>query len=473
MRRTLLSFFFSFLFGLLVCCTGSAQVIYVSSSIGSDANDGYSPNVPMKTINAALKKGDTIYLKAGDVFYEEVQLKNQTLTRYGKGGNPLICGLRRIEQPRWKKVEGNIWRLSLLEDIFSGFTCTGVSLQNNIGCIYDYEHDKILSRKVPTYDKLVRNWDIWQTSTFDFEKVPERYNDLYLYCEEDPNERKLELTVGGYYGITLNDANVYNVNVKGFGIGGINLFGKCQVKQCRIDVIGGSTMTAAGHFSPLGNGIDFWVSRDAYDCVIEDCYITRCYDCGCSIQASRQGKATPRNIVFQNNLIANCCQGWEDFLNNDEDVNFEDCYFRNNLVVNCGISEFGYSDTRFIYCNVLGYNQTGNRGMHITNNLFINGNYHCGTPYQNKYKSNKWENNTLFTSRGHFLLGYVKGTQDVIYIPKEKGLFATLDDATNDAIKRYRDMTGDATTRFIIKSDKKVLKKGRKEVKKYLKTHKY
>ena len=454
-------------------CLGNAQEIYVSSSIGLDSNDGLTPERPMKTINEALKKGKIIYLSAGDVFYEEVHLKHQTLTRYGKGCNPLICGLRRIEKPKWVKVEGNIWRLNLLEDIFSGYTCTGVSLQNNIGCVYDYENDRILSRKVATYEKLIRCWDIWQTSTFDFEAVPERYNDLYLYCDTDPNQLKLELAVGGAYGITLSDANVYNINVKGFGIGGINIFGTCKVKQCRVDIIGGSNMTAAGHFSPLGNGIDFWVSRDAYDCVIEDCYITRCYDCGCSIQASRQGKATPRNIVFQNNLITNCCQAWEDFLNNDNDVNFEECYFRDNLVVNCGISEFGYSDTRFIYCNVLGYNETGNRGMHITNNLFINGNYYCGAPYQNKYRSNKWESNTLITSRGHFLLGYYKGTKDLIYIPTSKGDFVSLDDATYDAISRYREMTGDSTTNFVIKNEKKVQRIGRREIKKYIKTHKY
>lgn len=473
MRRKL-SIILMFSAFMLSCgCIGRAQEIYVSSSAGSDANDGLTPEKPMKTINQALKKGETIYLKAGDVFYEEIHLKKQSLNRYGKGENPLICGLRRIDGSHWVHVEGNIWKLNLLEEIFSGFKCTGVSLQNNIGCIYDYENDHILSRKVPSYDKLVRNWDIWQTSTFDFEAVPERYNELYLYCDEDPNKRKLELTVGGYYGITLSDANVYNVNVKGFGIGGINLFGSCQVKQCRIDMIGGSTMTAAGHFSPLGNGIDFWVSRDAYDCVIEDCYITRCYDCGCSIQASRQGKATPRNIVFQNNLIANCCQGWEDFLNNDDDVYFEECYFKNNIVVNCGTSEFGYSDTRFIYCNVLGYNETGNRGMHIKDNLFINGNYHCGSPFQNKYKSNIWEDNKFITSRGHFLLGHYRGTRDVIYIPKTKGGFNTLDEATDDAVRRYRSMTGDESTTFIFKSDRKVAKIARKEINKYKKTHKY
>lgn len=472
MRRILTFIALVLALGFSCSCMGYAQTIYVSSSKGSDDNNGLSPEKPMKTINAAQKKGETIYLLAGDVFFEEVHLKNQTLTRYGKGSNPLLCGLRRIDKPKWVKVEGNIWRLNLLEDIFTGYECTGVSLQNNIGCIYDYENDRILSRKVATYEKLVKNWDIWQTSTFDFEAVPERYNELYLYYDKDPNQLELELTVGGGYGITLSDANVYNVNVKGYGIGGINLFGKCQVKQCRVDVIGGSNMTAAGHFSPLGNGIDFWVSRDAYDCVIEDCYITRCYDCGCSIQASRQGKATPRNIVFQNNLIAYCCQGWEDFLNND-DVNFEDCYFRNNILVNCGTSEFGYSDTRFIYCNVLGYNETGNRGMHITNNLFINGNYHCGAPFQNKYKSNKWEGNTLITSRGHFLLGFYKGTKDVIYIPTKKGDFETLDGATDDAIARYREMTGDSTTRFVIKNEKNVQKIGRREIKKYTKTHKY
>ena len=464
---------------MLVCCflfkicNISAQDIYVSSSLGSDMNSGLSPDEPLKTINVALKKGKTIYLRAGDVFYEHVVLHNQTLTRYGEGHNPEIHGFKRLDNPKWEKVEGNIWCIDLTTGDFSGFATMGSSLDNNIGCLYEYETDIIHCRKVQEYTQLVQDWDLWQTDVFDKKAVPKRYDNLYLYFSGNPNDLKVDLSVGGGYGIKCNDANVEGINVIGFGMGGITLYGSSNVRGCRVDIIGGSNMTAGDYFAPFGNGIDFWVSRDAHDCIIEDCYISRCYDCGCSIQARYMGKAKPSNIIFRNNLIKNCCQAWEDFLRNDPDVMFEECYFSNNIAVNCGESPFGYSSTRKKYCNLLGANTDGDREMNIVDNVFIGGNYYCSYSYNKLYRSNVWKGNKHYTTRGHWLLCNPSGLIKPLIIPEKAEGDKSLLTATNEIIENYRELTGDYSTVFKFKSEKRIQRKANRAVKKYLAKHQY
>ena len=55
-----------------------------------------------------------------------------------------------------------------------------------------------------------------------------------------------------------------------------------------------------------------------------------------------------------------------------------------------------------------------------------------------------------------------QGTKDVIRIPVDKGGFKTLKAATNDAIIRYRKLTGDSTTTFKIKQDSVINRKIKK-----------
>ena len=61
------------------------------------------------------------------------------------------------------------------------------------------------------------------------------------------------------------------------------------------------------------------------------------------------------------------------------------------------------------------------------------------------------------------------GTKDVIRVPVNKGDFRTLKEATEDAISRYRELTGDETTRFVIKDSVAIDKQIKKLKRKYLK----
>lgn len=449
------------------CCSCYAQKVYVSSSLGSDNNSGLTPDAPFKTISVAQKKGKVIYLKAGDIFHEYIGLSKQELRRYGEGCNPELNGFRYLDQGQWIRIGENLWYLNLTKLRATGYRVEGTSELNNIGCFYEYKEDMIHGRRCETLKKLKDNWDFYQGDTQDFHKNNNHcFDGVYLYLDGiNPNELNLAISVGSHYGLSLGDASVENVNVKGFGTGGINLIGTCSVKGCRIDMVGGSMMLNSQETVCLGNGIDFWLYRTSEDCVIEGNYISRCYDCGCSIQGARAGKATPRNIVFRNNLITDCCQGWEDFLRNDPEVKYENCRFENNIVVNAGQSGFGYPDSRKKRCNVLGNNYEGDRGMIIRNNTFIGGNYYCSGAYNGRYTSNVWVGNIHYIPRGSYLLSNYIGSQDVIEVP-ESG-------SAKIEIAKYRELTGDKSTKFKVCSVSRIDTLSKRTIKKYLRKHSY
>lgn len=470
MRHFIYSSILFLLFTIESCMAENA--VYVSSVYGDDRNPG-TEIAPLKTIGCAIKRGNKIYLKAGETFFEYVELQNKSMTRYGEGPNPLICGFKRPIKPMWENVSENIWRINLSLDSYSGFSNPqGSSFSNNIGCIYEYDKDRLHARNVKYKSMLRKDWDIWQSDSFTKQSDPSIFDYLYLYYSGDPNKLNVEFSVGYRYGIKLINSSVNAVNVKGFGEGGVTLYGKCEVRNCRIDVIGGSIMQTTAYYVCLGNGIDFWLSHDAYDCVIEDNYITRCYDCGCTLQGSGTN-AHPKNVVFRKNLIGYCCQGWEDFLRNGPNNVFENCRFEDNIVVHAGTSDFGYDDSRFKYCNILGNNIDGNRGMIIRNNQFYGGNYYCSGAYDKQYKSNVWKGNVCYIERESYLLSNYDGSADVIRIPTERSDTNSLNAVTKANIRKYRELTGDSTTRFVIKRQSRIDSLANKAVRRFLKEHEY
>ena len=438
------------------------SVVYVSSSQGSDNNNGLSELTPFHSISKAIEGGDEIYLRAGDVFYENISLVTKSIRKYGDGNNPTICGYKRPRESRWELVGNNVWRLNLVEDNFEGFQ-TGSSLKNNIGCIHDYDRDLIHGKKVQFKDKLKEDWDYWQTEHCESGVDASQFDYIYLYLSTNPNLLKLEFSVGAI-SVRMYNSMLESVNIKGFGFG-ISANSNCTIRNCWIDAIGGMIQIGASPFVCYGNGIEFYVSDDIENCLVENCYITRCYDCACTIQGSRHFGATPRNIVFKNNLIVGCCQGWEDFLNNGTDTCFENCRFENNVLVYSETGS-GYSSTIVRYSHVLGNNYTGNRGMIISNNIFVGGNLYRAGEFDGGYKSNIWINNRFYTTSDSYLLCNYLGTKDYLKIPVLKNEARLNEDV-------YRRLTDDESTRIYYYNQRKIEKKSTRLINKYLKKHKY
>jgi hypothetical protein len=460
--RCFLSFVFM-IFWLYV----SADSIYVSAFLGKDNNSGLSEEYPLKSISLALEKSDIVLLRAGDVFYCNLSFHGKKLLRYGEGENPTLCGLRSIIKPKWEYVDSNIWKIDLTEKNYFGYKCVGASLDNNIGCLYEVDKDLIHGKKVKYYKDLSTDWDIWQTESFSGDVSPDDFSYLYLYLSSDPNCLNLQISSGAI-GITASNSTIEGINVVGFGFG-ISAGSNMIIKNCKIDIIGGKILLGYHRFVLYGNGIEFNLSySERSNCIVESCMVSRTYDSGMTIQMSKSNDVAPRNIIFRNNLFLNCCQAWEDYLMNPEEhIRYYDCIFENNIVINSGNSGFGYPKNKVNYCHVLGYNNKGNKGMIIRNNTFVGGNFYCSVSFDNSYKSNIWEGNKCYIKRGNYLVCNHDGTKDVIAIP----LSSTLNKNRKTEISKYRELTGDKSTRFYIKTQSWINNKAEKLIKTYLKTN--
>lgn len=454
------------LFFLLVVNT-NASVVYVSTTNGDDSFDGKTQEKPLRSIKKALLCSDTILLKCGDVFYEDISLYNHFLSYYDEGVKPRISGYKRIKSAHWEREQDNIWKIRLAGNGFSGFLQHSSSLFNNVGGLHEYDIDSIHGRKLQFKNQLKEDWDFWQTNHYKHENTSATdFDFLYLYLSQDPNLLNIEFSVGAI-GVTMRHSTIDGIRIEGFGRHGILGWSGSVIRNCDIDGIGGMTQIGYEKFVSLGNGIEFYISEDISNCLVERCRISRCYDCGITIQGAKYGQATPTSIIVKNNLITNCCQGWEDFLRNDDNIVYHNCSFLDNIILNSGkTSGFNYP-SRFKYCHILGNNFKGDKGMIIRNNTFVGGNYYCSGAYNGQYKSNTWIDNICYIKRGDYILSNYLGTKDVIRIPKEKGKFKSLKLATDDAIARYREMTGDKTTKFIIKSDDYLKRKIESEKRKY------
>ena len=102
----------------------SATTYYVSSSAGSDSNNGTSSAAPWKTIakvnGQTFQTGDSVLLKRGDVWNESLAPIGSgaagnpiTFDAYGTGAPPNLTGYYAVPSTAWVHVTGNAWKAAL------------------------------------------------------------------------------------------------------------------------------------------------------------------------------------------------------------------------------------------------------------------------------------------------------------------------------------------------------------------------
>jgi hypothetical protein len=88
---------------------------YADSALGSDGNDGLSPERAFRTLEKAtrlLKAGDTLHLKAGAVFNERLYFHSSGSAFKPirvKGNGAVISGLKRVSDSGWRNEGGDLW----------------------------------------------------------------------------------------------------------------------------------------------------------------------------------------------------------------------------------------------------------------------------------------------------------------------------------------------------------------------------
>lgn len=486
------SFRFSILFLLIILPsyafpTATQKTVYVSSSLGNDMNSGLYQDKPMKTITAAIRKAKIVRLRCGDVFYENVSCHNKIIDSYGKGAKPVISGFKQLKKGTGKWEEGisengiwykrkgtNIWRIKLDGDYFTGRIVDNTGFLNNIGIIVNSETGETYGKKcqymkegdcLKTYTGgqtntyLRNNFDFYQTCKWgkkaDFRK--EDFDFLYLYLDHSPDVYNFIFSTYGNAFYLLN-ATVKNIKVQGFSCHGFACGSNTNIIGCEIDLIGGAQQIGYTNWVRYGNGIEFYISEKKKNGYVGDNVISRTFDCAVTIQASNHAGAYPENIVIEKNLIKNCRQAFEYFLNNKQEgekgaVDCDDCIFRHNVCIDSGENGFNAPELRDTH--ILSYQKIAPSSMLIKDNIFIGG---------TGFYTAQFPQNLVFSGNVFYYAGYtILWTQG--WKSGEEISFTNYNKAYH---KVYSKRTGDNDTQIIQVSEKRLDRIKRK----YLKSRK-
>ena len=116
-----------FWFVLACCLSASATNYYVSSSGGSDANNGMAASTPWQTLGVhvnggTFSAGDVIYLKRGDVWNEQLippssgsSVSPISFDAYSSGAAPIITAAAPIPfvSGQWTYISGSTWKATI------------------------------------------------------------------------------------------------------------------------------------------------------------------------------------------------------------------------------------------------------------------------------------------------------------------------------------------------------------------------
>lgn len=157
---------------VLACCVGaSATNYYVSSSSGSDSNNGTSQSAPWKTFSAtgnhvnsgSFNAGDVIYLKRGDVWNEQLIPPSSGASgnpiqfdAYGTGAAPVITAGAPISfvSGSWTPISGNVWKATVSTGVSAATAIDTVQFGNIYGRHQPYS-GSCTSTVVSKYDWCV------------------------------------------------------------------------------------------------------------------------------------------------------------------------------------------------------------------------------------------------------------------------------------------------------------------------------
>ena len=267
------------------CCailltTYEEPCVYVSSSEGSDTNDGFSPEHPKKTFANAYSLCKNIRLKCGDTFYNAIRHNNNSVRlnvgSYGSGAKPVLSGcistnsaslftrgkfVASGDEYVWQASvdDGDIYRLDLTASAISGYKSDNPR-GHNIGLIIDRTSAKFYGKKcmfateawleaVAAEDSTIKtnvqrdtylkdNMDFYQTNkSFQGQEESTYYNDYrYLYIkvtDTDILSHKLEFSIG-INAVECRNTTIENIQIRQFGAHAIVGYENIIVRNCDI-----------------------------------------------------------------------------------------------------------------------------------------------------------------------------------------------------------------------------------------------
>ena len=287
-------------------------VRYVAAD-GDDANDGLSPQSPLRTAGKVselpLKPGDVVLFRRGDLFRGHLTAQaGVTYSAYGEGPKPTLTVSERdyADPALWLPTGcANVWVCALPI--------------SNAG-ILTFDHDPLSQIPDPhvvhgkmrirgkagfeNYTQLAGDLEFW--SDLDAKK-------LYLYSETNPGARFGRIEIGTRInvitprgdGVTIDNLHVTGTGAHGVGSGTVKAL---TVRSCFFDWLGGSILNgfAGGNTTRYGNAVEIYGGCDGY--FVHNNHMFEIYDTGITHQVhdDREHDYYQNDIEYRDNLIEYC-----------------------------------------------------------------------------------------------------------------------------------------------------------------------
>lgn len=352
--------------------------IYYFSEFGNDSNNGLSPDNPKKTLEALeniyLKAGDAVLFKRGETFRGSIKaVSGVTYSSYGDyGDKPVLMASPQnfADEKNWVETDTpNVWKLT-------------TPITNDVGLVVFNDGEAWTEKRIKGRPDFV-NGDLAE-----LDKDLTMWHDVlaptdvsgYVYVRSDkgnPGKRFKSIEVSPRVHIIRAADNIVIDNLCFKYTGGhavsAGTINNLTVKNCEFAFIGGSWFRT-DTLSRFGNAVEVYGGCDGY--VVDNCYITQCYDAGVTHQLSDSPdtECIMKNIKYTNNVITDTSYPIEYFINQPNEgvehkiVNFE---ISGNIIMRTGM---GFGDQRpdkTAATAIKGWN-TYNEAYNytITNNIF-------------------------------------------------------------------------------------------------------
>ncbi len=337
------------------------KTYYVDSEIGSDDNDGLSPDTAIKTLhkvtNLELNPGEVVLFRRGQIF-RGLMLAQEgvTYSAYGEGKKPELWGSVDASNPLdWEETEfPNVWKfknpihyskdigaitmkneelwgIKVCVNSFSGERCDmGLNLNTDVFNGRQWVHrERGKWNGIGDIKGDLEFWHDWWTGY------------VYLNCP-DGNPAESFGTIEMTQRVSIirpkvwgpRDVTIDNITFKygNFGISGFGDAVNFTVRNCVFGYIGGSAQFVEAYINEnpafknsknmtrLGNGVEIYGVCENF--VIENCYFYQNYDAAVTVQVNYKTLDRDRimnGITWKGNLFDGCHYPFELWLYSPED----------------------------------------------------------------------------------------------------------------------------------------------------------
>ena len=388
-------------------------VIYYVSADGDDANDGLSPNKPLRSIARVneldLKPEDGVLFRRGDLWRGCVMTrKGVTYSAYGRGEKPRIYG-----SPCDAAVEGE-WIATDVPNVYM----YSKELSNDVGTLVFNGGEKGCAFKVM---KVLRDGmrPLHVDTGEEFESYRDLKRDLDMYhdyrgkkriylrsTEGNPAERfeSIELLTYGNVFRATDEVHIDNICMKYCGAHAIGSGTNkgLKVTNCEIGWIGGSIQfeNPVGAPTRFGNAVEIYGGCE--DFTIDNCYVYQVYDAALTHQhqGNTQQLLTMKNVRYTRCLVEDCVYAIEYFLGREDTLKEHymlNILFENNILRRAGMGWGNQRPDKITPAIIKSWSHHNNRAFNyvIRRNIFDRSTFDLlNIGYRDSYSAPRMEGNT-------------------------------------------------------------------------------